>query len=133
MLLPYDESADVFSVGCVYVEIVRKALGQIPYALFHESEVSYPLSGTVSDTGQHIENMFRVLGTPTKEELAKMKSLKRNDDHEILHSFVHSLPHYERCDLGFPAVETAWVYAMLAYDPSVRITAAKMLEWVEEA
>lgn len=126
MVMPYDESADVFSVGCVYVEIVRKALGQIPYALFHESGASFPLSGTVSEERQHIENMFRVLGTPTKEELSKMSR-------SALYEFVDSLPDYERVEFGFPAMQTAWVYAMLAYDPSVRISAAKMLEWVEDA
>jgi serine/threonine protein kinase len=135
LLLPYNESADMFAVGCVYVEIVRHALGEVPHPLFHESLASFPISGDITDEGQHIHMIYRMLGTPSKEERAKLTrpDVGRVMDHAALLAYADALPHYERRELGFPALQTAWVYAMLAYDPALRITAVPMLEWVEDA
>jgi serine/threonine protein kinase len=131
LLLPYDESADVFSVGCIYVEVVRQTRGELPLALCHESASCYPLSGKYITDGEHMHTLCKVLGTPSPEERALWVA-PANDKrtHAItranLLEFVDDLPHYDALDLGFPAAQTRYVSWMLAYDPAARKSAAAL-------
>jgi len=135
LLLPYDESADVFSVGCIFVEVVRQTRGELPLALCHESTSCFPLSGKFLAADEHLHTLYKVLGTPTAEERAlwvapandkKTHAIAR----EALLRYVDALPPYERRDLRFPGVQTRWLHAMLAYDPAARISAATLRDLV---
>jgi len=131
LLLPYNETADVFSVGCIFVEVVRQARGDFPLALCHDSASCYPLSGKFITDGEHIHTLLKVLGTPTREERAlwvapandkKVHAVPRAN----LLEFIDDLPHYVALDLGFPAVQTGWLASMLAYNPAARKSAAAL-------
>jgi len=135
LMLPYDESADVFSVGCIFAEVVRHALEETPTPLMSESDNCYPLSGARIKEGEHLQTIYKVLGTPTAEERALWVA-PANDDPKFakgrarLLSFADGLPMYARCELGFPEAQTASLYAMLAYAPAARKSAAAMRDWI---
>lgn len=131
LLLPYDESADMFSLGCIYVELVRHALKQQPRPLF-QSDQSFPLSGDFVAENEHLQVLWRVLA-PTEEERLKLtmepEETVKYRQHKQLLNYVDSLPKTARLELGFPVLQTARVYAMVAYDPSARLSAESMREW----
>lgn len=138
MVMPYNSAADVFSIGCVYVEIVRKAMGQNALPLFHDSRCSFPISGDKIDSGEHINNIFYMLGYPNLVERQSLRMsmpeparISQWSENKRLCTFVESLPRYTRRNLGFPATQTAWLYAMIALNPAERIQAENALEWVE--
>ena len=135
LILPYDESADVFSVGCIFVEVVRQSRGELPLALCHESANCYPLSGKYLTDNEHLHTLYKVLGTPTPEERALWVApandkLTRSITRSALLAHVDALPRYERRDLGFPDVQTTWLASMLTYDPAARKSAAVLRDLV---
>jgi serine/threonine protein kinase len=132
LLLPYEKSADIFSVGCVFVEIVRHALGRAPHALFNRSVCCFPLSGDDLAACEHLFVMWQTLGTPTPAERETMnRPSVRVAEKKRLLAYLDALPIYKRLELDFPVMQTAWTYAMLAYDPAVRISAESMLQWID--
>ena len=131
LMLPYDESADMFSVGCIFVEVVRQTLRETPRALCHESASCYPFSATYLKDGEHIHTLYKVLGTPTPEERALWVAPEEDTPANAiaraeLLAYADDLPRYERRELGFPEAQTQWLHAMLTFDPAARECAAAL-------
>ena len=105
----YSTPVDVWAIGCIFWELITKS----------------PLFAGDSELDQ-IYRIFRILGTPTEEDWAGIKTFE---------NYKSQLPSYSKkslkstfgsrriSDLGVDLLER-----MLIYDPSKRITAKSALQ-----
>jgi serine/threonine protein kinase len=110
-------AADIWSAGCVLAELLNRT----------------PLFKDVADDQEHVEQIFKLLGTPLEKELERFTS------HPTLHDHMCALPHHEPSlsVSTFPGLgqqtptEVAMfdlLRKMLVFDPNARISAAEALE-----
>ena len=104
----YTTAVDMWSVGTILVELL---LGHLPF------------QGQDS-TQQHLVEIMKLLGTPTEKELRSMRANCSAEDLPKLKAY----PWDKVFPQGTPPRAMDLAYKLLAYDPSLRLTATQALQ-----
>ena len=104
----YTTAVDMWSVGTILVELL---LGHLPF------------QGQDS-TQQHLVEIMKLLGTPTEKELRMMRANCSAEDLPKLKAY----PWDKVFPQGTPPRAMDLAYKLLAYDPSLRLTATQALQ-----
>jgi hypothetical protein len=104
----YTTAVDMWSVGTILVELL---LGHLPF------------QGQDS-TQQHLVEIMKLLGTPSEKELRSMRANCSAEDLPKLKAY----PWDKVFPQGTPPRAMDLAYKLLAYDPSLRLTATQALQ-----